>query len=99
MVSKEPVRIRIANDHDAVEALEAVKADSVPRIVVRDGEAVAAIVSMGDFARLNLPEPSDEDIARALRAVGAWKDLGGDDLAETIHRWRHEAPERPPLRT
>ena len=71
----------------------------VGAVVVRDGEPVAAIVSMGDFARLNLPAPSGEDIARALRSAGAWKGLGGDDLAETIHRWRHESPERPPLRT
>lgn len=99
MVSREPVRIRITNDHDVVEALDAVKADSVPRVVVRNGEPVAAIVGMADFARLNIPEPSEEAVARALRAVGAWKDLGGDDLAETIHRWRHESPQRPPLRT
>lgn len=98
MVSKEPVRIRISTDHDAVAALDAVEADKVPRVIVRNGEPVAAIVSMGDFERLNLAEPSQEAISRALRAIGAWRDLGGDDLAETIHRWRHESPDRPPLR-
>lgn len=99
MVSKEPVRIRIASDHDAVEALDAVKADSVPRIVLRDGEPVAAIVSMGDFERLALASPSPEARARAIRALGGWKELGGDDLTERIYDLRHDTPDRPPLDT
>jgi PHD/YefM family antitoxin component YafN of YafNO toxin-antitoxin module len=99
MVSKEPVRIRISTDHDALAALDAVEADKVPRVIVRNGEAVAAIVSMGDFERLGLASPSREARTRALGALGGWKVLGGDDLTDRIYDLRHDTPERPPFGT
>ena len=94
MVSKEPVHVRIVSDHDVARALDAVRADSVPRVVERDGKAVAAIVSIDDLERL-IHQPTAEDIALALESAGGWKDLGGEDMAEKIFRWRHESPERP----
>jgi len=29
---------------------------------------------------------------RALATGGSWQGLGGEDLAEKIHRWREESP-------
>ena len=91
-----PKRIRISSDHDAVAAIEAVKADGVPRIVEIDGEEAAAIVSVGDLAR-STDAPFDKDrVRRALAAAGSWRGLDEDDLAEKIYRWRHEAPPSEP---
>ncbi len=99
MVSKEPVRIRISTDHDAVAALDAVEGDKVPRVIVRNGEPVAAIVSMGDFGRLGLSSPSREARTRALGALGSWKAIGGDDLTDRIYDLRHDTPALPPIGT
>jgi len=93
-----PLRVKIKSDRDAFTALEAVQADSVPRVLERDGAAVAAIVSMDDFERLQLASPSAEGIARALRAMGGWKDLGGELLATTLGELRHGSPDRPAVR-
>lgn len=97
MISKEPLRVRLTNDHDAVEALDAVHADGVPRVIERDGRPVAMIVSIEELEYPSLPTPTREGIARALALGGTWKDLGGEDLADKIHRWREESPPSPPV--
>lgn len=97
MISKEPLRVRITTDHDAMEAIEAVEADGIPRVIERDGHPPLIVSIQKPDAHTR---PSEEGIARALAALGGWKDLGGDeDLAETLYRWRHESPERPPVNT
>lgn len=93
----EPRRVKLNSDRDVVEALDAVHADSVPRVIERDGEAIAAIVSVKDLERLTEFRPSKEAIARALAAAGSWRDLGGEEIAEKIARWRHESPPSPPV--
>ena len=99
MISRESARVNVENEGDALDALDAVNTDHMPRIIERNGKAIAAIVSLEDFALMGGREASGEEVAKALRAAGAWKGLGGEDLAETIHRWREEASERPPLAT
>ena len=97
MISKEPLRVRITTDRDALDAIEAVEADGIPRVIERDGHAVAAIVSPYDFNPLDF-RPSRDAVDRALATLGAWKDIPGtEDLAETIYRWRHESPPSPPV--
>ena len=94
MISKEPLRVRITSDHDAIEAIEAVEADGIPRVIERDGHP-PLVISVGEPDAA--AKPSDADIERALAAAGGWKGLGLDDLAETLYKWRHESPERPPV--
>ena len=93
----EPRRVKLETDRDAVEALDAVHSDSVPRVIERDGRVIAAIISGDDLARLLASVPSDADIARALAVAGAWKDRGGEAFAEQLYRWRHESPLSPPV--
>jgi hypothetical protein len=99
LILKEPRRVRITTDSEAAAALEAVRLDGIPRIIERDGEEVAAIVQVNDLPSVLDWNPSQEDIERSLASAGGWRGLGGDDLAEKIHRWRREAPIRPPLET
>ena len=99
MISRESARVKVENEGDALDALDAVKTDHMPRIVERNGKAIAAIVSLEDFALMGGREASGEDVAKALRAAGAWKGLGGDDLTDRIYGLRHDSPERAPLDT
>ena len=100
MISRESARVKVENEGDALDALDAVNTDHMPRIIERNGKAVAAIVSLEDFALMGgLVSPSPESIARALAALGAWKGLGGDDLTDRIYGLRHDSPERAPLDT
>lgn len=94
----EPKRIKLAADTDLLGLVEKVRADKEPRVLEKDGEVVAAIVSSEDLDRLMLPEPSREGIARALGAAGAWKDIDTDALVEKIYRARHESPPSSPVR-
>ena len=96
MISKEPLRVRIVTDRDAMDAIEAVEADGVPRVIERDGQSAVKIVSVEDRASV-LRSPSPEGIERALKALGGWKNLGGDELSDAAFALRHDSPERPPL--
>ena len=88
-------RVRLKSDHDAVAAIEAVKADGVPRIVEIAGEDAAAIVSVGTLAPAIAID--SERIHNALAAAGSWRNLDNDDLASRIYRWRHESPPSAPV--
>jgi hypothetical protein len=97
-MAKEPRRVKLSADTDIVGLAEKVKGDSEPRILERDGELVAAIVSIDDLNRMLLSSPSAPGIARALDAAGAWKDVDTDALVEKIYRARHESPPSAPVR-
>ena len=64
-MAKEPRRIAIGPETDLLRVLEEVHADKEPRVVEKEGEAIAAIISMEDFA--TALGPSEEGMARALR--------------------------------
>ena len=89
--------LRLRKGSDLASAAEAVNADKAPRVLERDGEPLAALVSMEDLNRLLLEGPAPEGIARALAAAGAWADINGDDLIERIYRARHESPPSQPV--
>ena len=95
-MAKEPRRIAIGPETDLLRVLEEVHADKEPRVVEKEGEAIAAIISMEDFA--TALGPSEEGMARALEAAGAWKELDTDSMVEAIYRARHESPPSTPVR-
>lgn len=95
---KEPKKVRLEPGTDFLRLLEDVKADKEPRVVEKEGELIAAIVSLEDLDRILTPTPSAAGIARALKAAGAWKDLDTDAMVEKIYRARHEAPPSQPVR-
>lgn len=95
-MAREPRRIAVGPETDLLRVLEEVHADKEPRVVEKDGEAIAAIISMEDFAAALAP--SEEGMTRALAAAGAWKDLDTDSMVEAIYRARHESRPSKPVR-
>ena len=94
---RELIRLKVRKGSDLASAAEAVNADGEPRVLERDGEAVAALVSIEDLNRLLLEGPPPEGIARALAAAGTWEDVNGDELIERIYKARHESPPSQPV--
>ena len=91
------VRYVALGEANLQEIADAVSADKEPRVLERDGKAVAALVSIEDFNRLLLAGPSPEGIQRALNAAGAWSDMDIDELSERVSRQRHESPPSSPI--
>lgn len=40
---------------------------------------------------------TDDDLRRALAAIGSWSDLDGEDVLAALDRIRHESEPTPPL--
>lgn len=95
-MAKEPRRIAVGRETDLLRVLEEVHADKEPRVVEKEGEAIAAIISMEDFAAAL--GPSEEGVVRALKAAGAWKDLDTESMVEALYRARHESAPSKPVR-
>lgn len=95
MVSREPLRVRITSDREAVEAMDAVESDGVPRMIERDGHSVVLIVTPDEVPYVIEPSPSSDAIARSIALGGAWESLRGEDLGDTIHKWRRTSPPSP----
>jgi hypothetical protein len=93
-----PRRIKLEPNTDILGLIDEVRSDKSPRVLEREGEPIAAIVSMEDLAKIVTFTPSDEGIAVALRVGGAWKELDTDALVERIYRARHESPPSAPVR-
>lgn len=95
MVSK-PIHVKVTTADDAMAAIEAVREDGVPREIERDGKVIA-VVNPFLGQSLRPLDPSPEALRKALATGGSWKGLGGEDLAEKIHKWREESPPSPPV--
>ena len=93
-----PRRIKLEPNTDILGLIDKVRADKEPRVLEKEGESVAAIVSMEDLARIMTPVPSRKGIAAALGAAGAWKELDTDALIKRIYKARHESPPSAPVR-
>lgn len=89
-MARELKRVLLRPDTNLLRILEDVHADKEPRLIERDGEALAVVVSPEEYAAV-ATTPTDEGIARALKAAGAWKDLDTDAMVERIYRARREA--------
>jgi PHD/YefM family antitoxin component YafN of YafNO toxin-antitoxin module len=92
-----PRRIRLDADTDLVSLVEDVHADRAPRVLERDGEDVAVILSPDDYADLTGEPKSKRNKERLLALAGVWKDENAPALIEEIYRRRHDAPSSPPV--
>jgi hypothetical protein len=95
---RETKRVRIKRDSDFAKAVERVRKDKKRRIIQRDGEPVAAIVSLDDLGVMSPVIPTAEQIASALAAAGSWKGHISRGFAARVDKVRHESPPSPPPR-
>jgi hypothetical protein len=92
-------RVELAPDTDLREILEAVQADKTPRLIERNGEAIAVISAPEDFLPDASAPKSRLSQKQLLALAGAWRDVDADRLIEHTYRARHEAPPSPPVTT
>src|SRR5688500_3850819 len=90
-------RVPLEPETDLRKIIEEVHTDRIPRVIERDGEALAII------SPPQAPEPGQDYLKSrrnrdAIMALaGAWSDIDADKMIEDIYRWRHEAPPSPPV--
>ncbi|MBI2907242.1 MAG: hypothetical protein HYX92_06255 [Chloroflexi bacterium] len=83
-------RIDLRPDTDLLHLLEEVHADRTPRLIEREGVALAVVVNPEDYAEAMAL--TKDGTARALKAAGAWSDLDTDAMLKRTYDARHEAP-------
>src|SRR3990167_2485094 len=96
---RHPRKISIEKDQDLHTAVDGVIADRAPRLLVRDGETVAVILSPEDYAAIGNDRDADlwvdydpERARAALRAcVGALAGVDREELLRDIHEARGQA--------
>ena len=93
-----PRRIKLRPDTDILGLIDEVRADKEPRVLEREGEDVAVLLSPDDYAALTAEPKSKRHKARLLSLAGAWKDLDTDRMVEEIYRARHESPPSRPVK-
>ncbi len=94
-MNKKIKRVSLEPDTNLLHILGAVHSDKTPRLIERNGEALAVVVDLEYYT--GAVATTDEGISEALRAAGAWKDLDTDALIEKIYQSRHEAPPSQPV--
>ncbi len=71
-------RIRLGPETDVLRILENVHTDRIPRLVERDGEAIAAVVDPEAYAGM-AEEPRSRLLEKKLMSLaGSWRDLNAD---------------------
>lgn len=94
MTNLELKRVKLDPDTDLVRVLEAVRDDGVPRLIERDGEALAVVVNATAY------DASQETVSKRVKDTlmsfaGIWSDLDADQLIEDIYAARHASPLSP----
>jgi hypothetical protein len=85
----------VSSDDELVAVVEAVRNDGAPRIVERDGEDIAVVVSPEEY-RVAPGDKGRRSREALLSFAGIWRDIDADKLIEDIYRWRHESPPSDP---
>lgn len=80
---------------DLVRLAEEVRATGEPRVLRKDGEELAVVVSMSDFEAAAVPK-SRRYWAEILALAGSWSDLDHDEMIAELDKIRHESPPSPP---
>ena len=94
---KEIKRVRLKPDTDLLRLLEEVHTDRIPRLLEREGEALAVVMHPDEYVRV-LPAPKSKLLKKDLLALaGAWSDLDAERLIDYIYKARHEAPPSHPV--
>lgn len=95
-------RIELGPETDLRDIVERVRKDKMPRLIEREGEPLAVVVSADQFrASAPLGELPDEPTSKRekeqlLSLAGVWSDLDADRMIDEIYRRRHETPPSPP---
>lgn len=76
-MAKAAKRVRLESGTDLARLLEAVHSEGTPYLIERAGVSLA-VVSHPDEYGVGDAMPTEEGIARALRAAGAWEELDLD---------------------
>lgn len=91
-VAKELKRVRLEPNTDLVHVVEDVHADKVPRLIEREGEPLAVLLSPEDYTTVFARPKSKRRKRRLLSFAGVWVDLDADRMIEELYRARREAP-------
>ncbi len=82
-MGKKIVRVKLTPDTDLRGIIEKVHLDKTPRLIERDGEAIAVVIDADEYPE-SLPVPKSRRFKKKLLALaGAWSDLDTDDFKET----------------
>ena len=92
-----PRRVKLEPNTDILGLIDEVRSDKEPRVLEREGEDVAVLLSPDDYAALTAEPKSKTHKARLLSLAGAWKDLDTDTMIEKIYGARHESPPSRPV--
>ena len=95
-MARTPRRVKLEPNTDLAAIVEDVRTDHDPRVLERDGEEVAVILSPDDYADFTGEPKSKRNKEKLLALAGVWSDLNAEELVERIYRARHEAPTSPP---
>jgi PHD/YefM family antitoxin component YafN of YafNO toxin-antitoxin module len=101
---KRPKKVRLESDQDMVRVIESVIADHAPRMLERDGEDVAVLLSPEDYAALSgAPEIDpwkDYDPARVrdalVKGTGALASIDRKQLKRDLRKARQQASDGRP---
>ena len=91
-------RVSLEPGTDLVDVLEGVRRDKEPRLIERDGEELAVVVSIEDYRRALSDEDRETSTPDIMAYAGIWSDLDADRLIRDIYQARHDAPPSPPVR-
>jgi hypothetical protein len=88
-------RVELLPDTDFREIIERIRRDGAPRLIERNGQALAVLVSPEDFPDALGPR-SRRQRERLMSMAGVWSDIDADELIDRVYRARHETPPSPP---
>jgi PHD/YefM family antitoxin component YafN of YafNO toxin-antitoxin module len=95
---KELRRVRVTSKLDLVRLLEEVHQDGIPRLVERNGEPLAVVISPADYSATAEVATSRRRKEALLSLAGVWSDLDAEQMIEALYRARHEAPPSTPIK-
>jgi len=90
-------RVELEQGTDLHHIIDQVQADAIPRVLERDGAAVAVIVPPSSFDK-SFPEPkSKRNQDKLLALAGTWSDLDADRLVAHVYEGRRLSPPSLPI--
>ncbi len=95
-MAREFKRVPLEPNTDLVQVVEDVHKDNVPRLIEREGEALAVLLSPEDYTAVSAKPKSKRLKRRLLSFAGVWGDLDADRMIEELYTARHEAPPSAP---
>jgi prevent-host-death family protein len=96
-VNRKPETVRLEPGTDLLRVVEEVHADKEPRVIERNGEPLAVVISLEDYLSTHSERSVKGSKEKVLSFAGLWKDLDADVLIEEIYRARHESPSSRPV--